>query len=158
MQHSLSPKSLAVLGLTIAFCAPGYAHPSSPANEDVQSSQQTAETHTHPAVQHAFAPAGEPPLTQSLQDVRYQELTEATQNFSSLLDETQRAAVVVPFEDPFRTRAFCYVLARCNNDYVGLRLSALNPAQKIALNNLLMKSFSGAGYSRAIQTMNREWL
>ena len=158
MQHSFLPKSLAVLGLTIAFCTPGYTHPSSPANEEVPSSQQSAEAHTHPEGQHALDPANEPALTQSLQDVRYQELTEAVQSFLSLLDETQQAAVVVPFEDPFRTRAFCYVLARCNDDYVGLRMSALNSTQKIALNNLLMKSFSGAGYSRAIQTMNREWL
>ncbi|MGB7085046.1 MAG: DUF3500 domain-containing protein [Phormidesmis sp.] len=155
---------LAALGLTIAFCAPGYAHSLNPANEESQSSTQTAETHIHsnetpvrPIVQHAFD-ATEPALTQSFQDVRYQELTEATQNFLELLDEAQRAAVVLPFENPFRTRAFCYVLARCNDDYVGLRMSDLSSAQKIALNNLLMKSFSGAGYSRAIQTMNREWL
>ncbi|MGB3295947.1 MAG: DUF3500 domain-containing protein [Phormidesmis sp.] len=158
MQHSLVSKSLAVLGLIIAFCTPGYTHPSTSTNEAAQSSQQTGETHTYPDVQQAFETAVQPALTQSIQDVRYQELTEATQAFLALLNETQRAAVVLPFEDPFRTRAFCYVLARCNDDYVGLRMSALNPDQKIALNNLLMKSFSGAGYSRAIQTMNREWL
>lgn len=97
-------------------------------------------------------------LTQSLQDVRYQELTAATQDFLSTLEADQQATVVLPFDHPFRTRAFCYVLARCNDEYVGLQMADLNSEQKIALNNLLMKSFSGAGYSRAIQTMNREWL
>ena len=97
-------------------------------------------------------------LTQSFQDVRYQELTQAVDNFFATLDDAQRDAVVLPFDDPFRTRAFCYVLARCNDEYVGLQMQDLNSAQKIALNNLLMKSFSGSGYARAIQTMNREWL
>lgn len=97
-------------------------------------------------------------LTQSFQDVRYQELVVATESFLATLDETQRATVVVPFESPFRTRAFCYVLARCNDEYVGLQMQDLNAEQKIALNNLLMKGLSGSGYSRAIQTMNREWL
>lgn len=97
-------------------------------------------------------------FTQSFQNVRYQELTAATQAFLSILDADQQTAVVLPFDHPFRTRAFCYVLARCNDEYVGLQMADLNSEQKIALNNLLMKSFSGAGYSRAIQTMNREWL
>ncbi len=90
--------------------------------------------------------------------MRYQELTQSIQSFFATLDEPQRAAAVLDFDNPFRTRAFCYVLARCNDEYVGLRMVDLSAPQKIALNNLLMKSFSGAGYSRAIQTMNREWL
>ncbi len=96
-------------------------------------------------------------LTQSLQDVRYRELSKSVQTFLATLDEDQRASVVLPFDDPYRTRDFCYVLARCNEDYV-LRIADLNSTQKIALNNLLMKSFSGMGYSRAVQTMNNEWL
>ncbi len=108
-------------------------------------------------VQYVFDDSSEA-LTQSFQDVRYQELTEATQSFLDSLSEEQRATVLLPFDHPFRTRAFCYVLARCNDEYVGLQMRDLTVPQKIALNNLLMKSFSGAGYSRAIQTMNREWL
>ena len=97
-------------------------------------------------------------LSQSIESVRYQEVVAATQNFLSLLDEKQRAAVVLNFDNPYRTRAFCYVLAQCKDDNVGLRMSQLNTKQKIALNNVLMKSYSSAGYSRAIQTMNREGL
>lgn len=107
--------------------------------------------------QYVFDSAN-PALTQSLQNLRYQELSEATQRFLATLTAAQRAEVVNPFDNPFRTRAFCYVLARCRDEYVGLRMSALSSEQKIALNNLLMKSFSGSGYSRAIQTMNHEWL
>ncbi|MGB3766255.1 MAG: DUF3500 domain-containing protein [Phormidesmis sp.] len=96
-------------------------------------------------------------ITQSLQDVRYQELSASVQAFLSLLSAEQRATVLLPFDDPYRTRNFCYVLARCNEDYV-LRLADLDAEQKIALNNVLMKSFSGAGYSRAVETINNEWL
>ncbi|WP_036483225.1 DUF3500 domain-containing protein [Myxosarcina sp. GI1] len=97
-------------------------------------------------------------LSGSIESVRYQEVVTAIQNFLALLDDRQRASVVLPFEHPYRTRGFCYVLARCAEDNVGLRLSQLNAKQKIALNNVLMKSYSSAGYSRAIQTMNREGL
>lgn len=97
-------------------------------------------------------------LTQSLQDVRYQEFAQAIETFLASLSEEQQTALVQPFDHPFRTRAFCYVLARCKEDYVGLRMRDLNSAQKVAFNNVLMKGFSGAGYSRAIQIMNREWL
>ncbi|MBE9075699.1 DUF3500 domain-containing protein [Romeria aff. gracilis LEGE 07310] len=76
----------------------------------------------------------------------------------ALLDEEQRTAITLSFDNPYRTRGFCYVLARCKDDYVGLRMSQLSPIQKIALNNVLMKSLSSAGYSRAIQTMNNEGL
>ncbi len=100
----------------------------------------------------------DPGLSRSVQSIRYQEIVAATQNFLSLLDKEQRAAVVLPFDNPYRTRAFCYVLAQCREDNVGLRMSELNTRQKIALNNVLMKSYSNAGYSRAIQTMNREGL
>jgi len=96
-------------------------------------------------------------LTQSLQDIRYQELSTAVQSFLELLNEEQRETVVLPFDDPYRTRDFCYVLARCKEDFV-LRFADLDSTQKIALHNVLMKSFSGAGYSRAIQTLNNEWL
>ena len=58
-------------------------------------------------------------LTQSFQDVRYQELNQSIQQFLTTLDDSQRATVVRSFDDPFRTRAFCYVLARCNDEYVG---------------------------------------
>lgn len=102
--------------------------------------------------------AFKPELPQSIQSVRYQEVVTATQEFLELLDEKQRAAVVLSFNHPDRTRGFCYVLAQCKEDNVGLRMSQLNTTQKIALNNLLMKSYSSAGYSRAIQTMNREGL
>ena len=103
---------------------------------------------------HAFDPG----LSRSIQSVRYQEVVAATQKFLALLDEEQRAAVVLAFDHPYRTRGFCYVLAQCKDDNVGLRMSQLNTKQKIALNNVLMKSYSSAGYSRAIQTMNREGL
>ncbi len=109
-----------------------------------------------PSVRYAFDDT-KLAITQSLQDVRYRELSESVQSFLALLSEEQRTAVVLPFDDPYRTRDFCYVLARCNEDYV-LRIADLNAEQKIALNNVLMKSFSGAGYSRAIQTINNEWL
>ena len=105
-----------------------------------------------------FLNAFDPGLSQSIQSVRYQEVVAATQNFLALLDEEQRAAVVLTFNHPYRTRDFCYVLAQCKDDHVGLRMSQLNTKQKIALNNVLMKSYSSAGYSRAIQTMNREGL
>ena len=113
--------------------------------------------HNHTDIQpdiHAFDPG----LSRSIQSVRYQEVVAATQNFLALLDEEQRAAVVLAFDHPYRTRNFCYVLAQCKDDNVGLRMSQLNTKQKIALNNVLMKSYSSAGYSRAIQTMNREGL
>ena len=114
------------------------------------------DAHTHSAVHTAFDDS-DLPITQSLQDVRYQELSGAVQDFLDILTEEQRETVVLSFDDPYRTRNFCYVLARCNDEYV-LRLADLNTEQKIALNNLLMKGFSGAGYSRAIQTINNEWL
>lgn len=107
--------------------------------------------------QYAFDESGVG-ITQSFQDVRYQELIDAVDSFFDTLDESQRETVVLQFDNPYRTRSFCYVLARCNDDFVGLQMRDLSPAQKISLNNLLMKSFSGAGYARAIQTMNREWL
>ena len=94
----------------------------------------------------------------SIQSIRHKEIVAATKNFLDMLDEEQRAAVVLPFNHPYRTRGFCYVLAQCKDDNLGLRMSQLNPRQKIALNNVLMKSYSSAGYSRAIQTMNREGL
>ena len=94
----------------------------------------------------------------SIESIRYREIVAATQNFLNLLSEEQRAAVVLPLNHPYRTRDFCYVLAQCKEDNVGLRMSQLNTRQKIALNNVLMKSYSSAGYSRAIQTMNREGL
>lgn len=97
-------------------------------------------------------------LSDSIESIRYRELVTAIQNFLALLDDQQRDAVVLSFAHPYRTRGFCYVLARCPEDNVGLRLSQLNARQKIALNNVLMKSYSSAGYSRAIQTMNREGL
>ena len=102
--------------------------------------------------------AFEPRLSNSIQAVRYREVITAIQDFLALLDKEQRAKVILPFDDPYRTRGFCYVLARCKEDNVGLRLSELNAKQKIALNNVLMKSYSSAGYSRAVQTMNREGL
>ena len=94
----------------------------------------------------------------SIESVRYREIVTAVENFLALLDEEQRAAIVLPLTHAYRTRDFCYVLARCMDDNVGLRMSQLNARQKIALNNVLMKSYSSAGYSRAIQTMNREGL
>lgn len=95
-------------------------------------------------------------LSDSIQFIRYQEVVTAIDNFLALLDDEQRAAIVLPFDHRDRTRGFCYVLARCTEDRIGLRLSQLSAKQKIALNNVLMKSYSSSGYSRAIQTMNRE--
>ena len=103
---------------------------------------------------YAFDPGDSP----SIQSVRYREVVTATQDFLDLLDDKQRQAVVLPFDHSYRTRDFCYVLAQCKDDNVGLRMSQLNTTQKIALNKVLMKSYSSAGYSRAIQTMNREGL
>ncbi|NJM98733.1 MAG: DUF3500 domain-containing protein [Phormidesmis sp. RL_2_1] len=122
-----------------------------------QTSLQPQHVSTQPAVRYVFDESSVV-LTQSLQDVRYQEFTAAVQSFMALLTEEQKTALVQPFDDPFRNRAFCYVLARCKEEYVGLRMRDLDSAQKIAFNNVLMKGFSGSGYSRAIQTMNREWL
>ncbi len=96
--------------------------------------------------------------SQTIQAVRYQEVVAATQAFLASLSDEQRAAVVLPFDSPYRTRGFCYVLDRCKPDNAGLRMSQLNAKQKIALNAVLMKGYSSAGYSRAIQTMNREGL
>ncbi|MGB3790875.1 MAG: DUF3500 domain-containing protein, partial [Phormidesmis sp.] len=148
--------SLLILGSTQQSSKGSPTDQSTPIAGEVASLSIGTHSHTHPEAGYAFADGS--PLTQSFEDIRYQELTEATQSFLGTLTEAQRAAVLLPFDNPFRTRAFCYVLARCNDEYVGLRMSDLNSVQKIALNNLLMKSFSGAGYSRAIQTMNREWL
>jgi hypothetical protein len=172
MKMPLSSKLLAfpaqLAGLS-AFCIiSGYIYPSSAIGQETSQREAVVNLDAAASEAHsvsdlmasdpiAFELSEEAP-PQSFQDVRYQELAEATESFLSSLDETQRAAVVLPFDHPFRTRAFCYVLARCNTEYVGLRMVDLNPTQKVALNNLLMKSFSGAGYSRAIQTMNREWL
>ena len=101
---------------------------------------------------HAFKPDS------SIESLRYQEVVTATQDFLDLLDDEQYEAVVLPFNHAYRTRDFCYVLAQCKDDNVGLRMSQLNTTQKIALNKVLMKSYSSAGYSRAVQTMNREGL
>ncbi len=166
MKEKLFSRATALLCLTAAVSVVGIGpfakqlraeQLSSKHSSHTGQSQTANETGVRPNILHVFD-SSQPALTQSFQDVRYQELTGAIADFFATLDETQRATAVLPFDNPFRTRAFCYVLARCNNDYVGLRMSALNPTQKIALNNLLMKSFSGAGYSRAISTMNREWL
>lgn len=127
-----------------------------PSKQEGQLTASQAED-SPPAIRYVFDDS-RLSLTQSLQDVRYQEITSSIQSFLEGLNEEQRAAAVLPFDHPFRTRDFCYVLARCKEDYVGLRISELTSAQKIDLNNVLMKSFSGAGYSRAIQTMNHEWL
>ena len=105
---------------------------------------------------HDNLTAFDPGSSNSIRSVRYREVVNAIEDFLALLDDEQRAAVVLPFDHPYRTRGFCYVLARCAEDNVGLRMSQLNARQKIALNNVLMKSYSSAGYSRAIQTMNRE--
>lgn len=118
-------------------------------------SPHTSDLHPNSASFNAFKSESEPT---SLQSMRYQEVVAATQAFLETLDEKQRRAVVLDFEHPYRTRDFCYVLAQCKDDHVGLRMSQLNTKQKMALNNVLMKSYSSAGYSRAIQTMNREGL
>lgn len=127
------------------------------------SANSHAENHVHEVAsqssgQSHYLNAFAPSASQSIQSMRYQEVVAATQRFLSLLDEEQRKTVLLPFDHPYRTRAFCYVLARCSEDYVGLRMSDLNTTQKIALNNVLMKSVSSAGYARAIQTMNNEGL
>lgn len=90
--------------------------------------------------------------------IRYQEIVQATQAFYATLTPQQQINLQQPFEHPYRTRGFCYVLAHCKTEYVGLRMRDLQIKQKYALNQLLMKVLSGEGYARAIQTMNREWL
>lgn len=149
-------KYLSVSELTAAFClatsflAVGNVSYAQRLNQpDTLNNQSHSRHHLN---------ALKPKSSQSIESVRYREIVAATQNFLALLNNKQRAAVVLPFNNYYRTRAFCYVLARCKNYYVGLRMSQLNARQKIALNNLLMKSYSSAGYSRAIQTMNREGL
>jgi hypothetical protein len=152
MRNFLSSTSSALFCLAVTFAIA----PKAPAQQQI--SHPVSPPHSENFENHYAFQDAEVELTQSLQDVRYQELSESIQNFLATLDDSQRAAVVQPFDSPFRTRAFCYVLARCNDEYVGLRMQNLNATQKIALNNVLMKSFSGAGYTRAINTMNREWL
>jgi len=114
-----------------------------------------ADLNPDPASFNAFRSGSE---SSTLRSLRYQEVVAATQAFLETLNEEQRRAVVLSFDHPYRTRDFCYVLAQCREDSIGLRMSELNTKQKIALNNVLMKSYSSAGYSRAIQTMNREGL
>ncbi|MEO0768715.1 MAG: DUF3500 domain-containing protein, partial [Cyanobacteria bacterium J06649_4] len=165
MKKVIFSRSTALIGLTASLVM--LSSPQKPVqkaaqkalqnNRLSQSAQSLSETDIEPDAQYVFDDS-DLALTQSFQDVRYQELSESIQSFLAALDEQQRAAVVRAFDDPFRTRAFCYVLARCNDEFVGLQIQDLNSEQKIALNNLLMKSFSGSGYTRAIQTMNREWL
>ena len=101
---------------------------------------------------HAFKPDS------SIESLRYQEVVTAIQDFLDLLNDEQYEAVVLPFNHDYRTRDFCYVLARCKDDFVGLRMSQLNTEQRIAFNKVLMKSYSSAGYSRAVQTINNEGL
>ncbi|MEL6776125.1 MAG: DUF3500 domain-containing protein [Cyanobacteria bacterium J06597_16] len=165
MKKVIFSRSTALIGLTASLVM--LSSPQKPVqkaaqkalqnNRLSQSAQSLSETDVEPDAQYVFDDS-DLALTQSFQDVRYQELSESIQSFLAALDEQQRAAVVRAFDDPFRTRAFCYVLARCNDEFVGLQIQDLDSEQKIALNNLLMKSFSGSGYTRAIQTMNREWL
>jgi hypothetical protein len=90
--------------------------------------------------------------------IRYQEILSATQGFYQTLTPQQQKALIQPFEHPYRTRNFCYVLAHCKTEYVGLRMRDLQAWQKYALNQLLMKVLSGEGYLRVVGTMNREWL
>ena len=161
MKKKLLSKSTALLCLTTALSMVGSDQLEKQFNRSSYSAQQAIETTSQstvfPETRNVFNNSNLA-LRQSLQDLRYLELSESIKSFLATLDKNQRAAVVVPFDNPFRTRSFCYVLARCKDEFVGLKMSALNSTQKIALNNLLMKSFSGSGYSRAIQTMNREWL
>lgn len=150
--------SLCLAGSLLVLASMGYAERLKP---------NTSDNHSHP---HEIAPqsnssdylntfdSGDSASSQTIQAVRYQEVVAATQAFLALLNEEQRAAMALPFDSPYRTRGFCYVLARCKDDNVGLRMSQLSAPQKIALNNVLMKSYSSAGYARAIQTMNREGL
>jgi hypothetical protein len=161
MKKKLFSRSIALLCLTAALSIVGSDQLEKQFNRPSYSDQQATETNAQltvfPETRYVFDDSNLA-LRQSLQDVRYQELRESIKSFLASLDKTQRAAVVIPFNNPFRTRSFCYVLARCKDELVGLKMSALNSTQKIALNNVLMKSLSGSGYSRAIQTMNREWL
>lgn len=140
---------------TASFCLIASLFAVGGASYAEQNDSNTSEDRKH---SHSYLQAFDSGLSQSIQSVRYQEVVAATQNFLALLDKEQRAAVVLGFDNPYRTRGFCYVLAQCKDDNVGLRMSQLNTKQKIALNNVLMKSYSSAGYSRAIQTMNREGL
>lgn len=160
--------SLLILGSTQQPSKGHPTHRSTPRTASSSIIESTASSRTQPGatrpddvphtgVRYVLDDSGQV-LTQSFEAIRYQELTEATQDFLDILSEEQRTTVLLPFDHPFRTRAFCYVLARCNDEYVGLQMADLSSAQKIALNNLMMKSFSGAGYARATQTMNREWL
>ncbi|MES2663662.1 MAG: DUF3500 domain-containing protein [Pseudomonadota bacterium] len=97
-------------------------------------------------------------INQNVLNIRYQEILKAIQHFQNSLNLQQQKSLIQPFDHPHRTRGFCYVLAHCKTEYVGLRMRDLNAGQKYALNELLMKALSGEGYSRAVHTMNREWL
>jgi CHASE1-domain containing sensor protein len=97
------------------------------AHETEQVAFEQVETAQAETVQTEIAQDGTMPnAVQTFHDVRSEELAEATEAFLASLDETQRAAAVLPFDHPFRTRAFCYVLARCNTEFVGLRMMDLN--------------------------------
>lgn len=123
--------------LALTFIASGCAH---------------TENHNHTNV-------GDQDITiQNVNHHYYEELLRSTDRFLNALSSEQRSQLVKTFDDPYRTRGFCYVLAHCKNDAVGLKMQDLNAQQKTALHSLLMKLLSSAGYAKAIQTMNREWL
>lgn len=90
--------------------------------------------------------------------LRYAELVAEAQNLLASMSGAQRDAILYPIDAPGRTMGFCYVLNHCPDDHQGLRLQDLSGTQKIQLNEFLMKALSGAGYAKAIQTLNREWI
>lgn len=146
--------SLGLITLLLIVRRIGYAQRNNSDTSANQSYPDGTETQNN---SQSYLNVFDPGLSQSIQSVRYKEVVAATNNFLALLNQEQRNAVALPFDHADRTRGFCYVLAQCLED-IGLRMSQLNAQQKIALNNVLMKSYSSVGYSRAIQTMNREGL
>lgn len=114
--------------------------------------------HTHDLSAPTNGTANTTATDRALLNLRYQDILLATQQFYASLTPAQQQALIQPYDHPYRTRNFCYVLAHCKTEFTGLRMHDLTATQKYALNQLLMKALSGEGYLRAMGTMNREWL
>lgn len=86
---------------------------------------------------------------QSFQDVGYQAQSEAAQSFLASLNESQRSKAVLSFDNFLEAQLLCTAIAECKEDSVGLKMSALNTAQKKALDTLLMQSLMDSDQSLA---------
>ncbi|MEJ2669904.1 MAG: DUF3500 domain-containing protein, partial [Gammaproteobacteria bacterium] len=111
----------------------------------------------HPSKNASAVSASVSPLQAQFRNQYYSDVHQAVAEFLATLSEAQKAKIQLPYTADYRQRGYCYVLAQCA-EFPGLQLRDMTAIQKIALNQLLMKSLSGAGYSRAIQIMNREYL